>query len=84
MDCRIESDLEASRSVVSIAGRLAGSAVEELRGVRRSIEGTVILDLSNLVSADDEGAKAIRAMLLEGDETRSVSPYVKLLLKDNH
>ncbi len=82
MECRIESKSEASHTVVTISGRLSGHAVEELRRLRRSIEGTVILDLSSLVSASYEGVKAIRALFLEGDETRSASPFVELLLRD--
>ncbi len=82
MECRIESKSEASRTVVTIAGRLAGYAIEELRGVRRSIEGAVTLDLASLVSADEEGVEAIRAMSLEGDEIRNPSPFVQLLLQD--
>ena len=59
MECRIESKSDASRTVVTITGRLSGQVTEELRGVRRSIEGAVILDLAGLVSADDEGVEAI-------------------------
>ena len=46
MECRIEWKWEASRKVVSIAGHLSGSAVEELAEVRRSIDGAVTRDLS--------------------------------------
>ncbi len=83
MECRIESKSEASRTVVAITGRLSGHVVEELRGVRRSIEGAVTLDLASLVSADEEGVEAIRAMSLEGDEIRNPSPFVQLLLQDD-
>ncbi len=82
MECRIESKSEASRTVVAITGRLSGQAIEELRDMRRSIEGAVTLDLASLVSADDEGVEAIRAMSLEGDEIRNASPFVQLLLHD--
>ncbi len=60
MECRIESKSEASRTVVAITGRLSGHVVEELRGVRRSIEGVVTLDLASLVSADEEGFERYR------------------------
>ena len=82
MECRIELQWEAPRAVVTITGHLAGEAIEQLRGVRRSIDGAVTLDVAGLVSADDEGVEAIRAMLLEGDEIRSASPFVQLLLED--
>ena len=83
MECRIEWKREASRKVVSIAGRLSGAAVEELTGVRRSIEGRVTLDLSSLVAADDEGIEAIQTMLLGGDEIQGASPLLQLLLQDD-
>ena len=82
MDCRIESKSEASRTVVRITGRLAGQAIEQLRGLRRAIEGAVILDLAGLVSADEEGVEAIRVMSVDGDEIRNASPFVQLLLQD--
>ncbi len=83
MECRIESKSEASRTVVAITGRLSGQAIEELRGMRRSIEGAVTVDLASLVSADEKGVEAIRAMSLEGDEIRNPSPFVQLLLQDD-
>ncbi len=83
MECRIESKSEASRTVVTITGRLSGQAIEELRELRRSIEGVVILDLSSLSSAADDGVEAIRALSLAGDEIRGASPFVLLLLQDD-
>ncbi len=82
MECRIELTTAAPRAVVTITGRLAGEAIEQLKGVRRSIEGAVTLNLAELVSADDDGLAAIRAMSLEGDEIRNASAYVQLLLHD--
>ncbi len=82
MECRIELKSEAPRAVMTISGRLAGEAIEQLRGVRRSIEGAVTLDLAGLVWADDEGVEAIRAMSPERYEIRNASPFVQLLLQD--
>ena len=82
MECRIEVKSGALRPVVTITGHLAGEVIEQLTGVRRSIEGAVTLDLAGLVSADDEGVEAVRAMSLEGDEIRNASPFVQLLLQD--
>jgi hypothetical protein len=82
MECRIELTSEAPRAVVTITGRLAGEAIEQLRGLRRSIEGAATLDLAGLVSADDEGVEAIRAMSLKGYEIRNASPFVQLLLQN--
>ena len=46
------------------------------------VRDAVIVDLAGLVSADDEGVEAVRAMSLEGDEIRNASPFVQLLLHD--
>ena len=81
MDCRIEMDSEASPAAVTITGRLSGEAIELLKEVRRSIEGAVTLELVGLVSADDKGVEALRAMSLEGDEIRNASRFVQLLLQ---
>ena len=83
MECRIESKSEATRTVMAISGRLSGPAIEEFRELRRSIKGPVTLDLLSLVSADDEGIEAIRAMSRQGDEILSASPFVQLLLEDD-
>ncbi len=83
MECRIESKSEACRTVLTIAGRLSGQVIEEFRGVRRKFEHAVTLDLSSLVSADDEGMEAIRAMSRQGDEIRNASRFVELLLEND-
>ena len=83
MECRIEAKSDGVRTVLTISGRLSAAAVEELGRVRRAIEGAITVDLSSLVSADDDGIEAIRALSLAGDQIRSASPFVQLLLADD-
>ena len=83
MECRIESKSDGLRTVMTISGRLSGASVAELRRVRLATAGSITVDLSSLVSADDDGIAAIRALSLAGDEIRSASPFVELLLADD-
>ncbi len=63
-----------------IAGRLEASSTEDLQEVCRSIEGSLALDLSGLVSADARGLEAIRDFEERGAALRGVSPFIRLLL----
>ena len=65
---------------IRIAGRLTGSAVTHLKGACDPIEGLFVIDLSNLLFSDDEGIKAIRAIMDKGPQVRGASPFVQLLL----
>jgi hypothetical protein len=80
MEVRIEPLVKGSMTVVTIAGRLAASCVPELHKLCRSVEGALALNLSDLVSADDEGLKALRELEEWGAELRGVSPFIRLLL----
>jgi hypothetical protein len=80
MTLRIETTSEGSMTVVSAAGRLAGSAVNELLKICRPIKGGFVLDLTGLRSAGPEGISAIRELHCSGAELRGASPFIRLLL----
>ena len=80
VDIRIESRVEGSVTVVTIAGRLEVSGTRDLQEVCRTIEGSLALDLSGLVSADANGLEAIRELEERGAELREISPFIRLLL----
>ncbi len=82
MEIRIDITSEGSETVVRIAGRLSGVAVAQLRKACDPIEGAFVLDLSNLLFADDAGIDAIGILGEKGAEVRGVSPFVQLLLGD--
>ena len=81
MTVRIESILEGSTTVVSVAGRLSGAGVTELRRTCSSVEGKLVLELGSLRSADPDGIEAIQDLVGDGAELRGESPFIRLLLK---
>lgn len=80
MDIRIDFNFNGSETVVRIAGRLAGAAVTQLKKACDPIEDSLVIDLSNLLFADDGGIKAIRAIVDRGAQVHGASPFVQLLL----
>jgi anti-anti-sigma regulatory factor len=80
MDIRIDFISDRSGTVVRIAGRLAGTAVAQLKKACDPIEDSFVIDLSNLLFADDEGISAIRALADKGAQVHGASPFVQLLL----
>ena len=68
-------------NTVRIDGRLEGEAVTELDRVCREVSGGLVLDLSALLSADEIGLAALRALLAGGATVTGASPYIQLLLK---
>ncbi len=80
MEIRIDITSEGPETVVYIVGRLSGTAVAQLRKACDPIEGAFVLDLSNLLFADDAGIDAIHTIVEEGAEIRGASPFVQLLL----
>ena len=82
MEIRIDITSEGPETVVHIAGRLSGVAVAQLEKACDPIEGGFVLDLSNLLFADDAGIDVIRTLGEKGAEVRGASPFVQLLLDD--
>lgn len=80
MTVRIEITSDDAKTIVSVAGRLTGVAVEELRNACEPIDGAFVLDLSALRSADAPGLDLIRRLGENGAEVRGASPFVQLLL----
>ena len=80
MEIRIDITSEGPETVVYITGRLSGAAVAELRKACDPIEGVFLLDLSNLLLADDVGIDVIRKLCEKGVEVRGASPFIQLLL----
>jgi len=82
MTVRIDTTSENSKTIVSVAGRLAGSGVHELLRTCHSTEGEFVLDVTGLRSADPEGIETIRNLVHEGRKLRGVSPFIRLLLDE--
>jgi hypothetical protein len=82
MTVRIETTSEDSKTIVSVAGRLAGLDVREILTACHSIEGEFVLDVTSLRFADPDGIEAIRELVRMGAKLRGMSPFIRLLLDD--
>jgi hypothetical protein len=80
MDLRLSTNREDEATVVHVDGRLAVHGVSDLQDTIGSAAGLVVLDLSNLLSADDAGVAVLRLLMGRGIKLRGTSPYVSLLL----
>ncbi len=82
MTVRIDTSSEDSKTILSVAGRLAGLGVNEFLRTCNQVEDELVLDLTGLRSADSEGINAIRELVCKAARLRGVSPFIRLLLKD--
>lgn len=80
MEIRIDLTSYGLETVVHVAGRLCGTAVEELKKACDPLEDPFVMDLSNLLFADYAGIESIRAMADKGAQVHKASPFVQLLL----
>ena len=82
MTVRIDTTAGDTSTLVTVAGRLAGSGAHELLKTCRAIDGELVLDLTGLLSADADGIEAIRELVRAGRKLRGASPFIRLLLDD--
>jgi anti-anti-sigma regulatory factor len=80
MDIRIDFISDGSESVVRLSGRLGSTAVAQLKKACDPIEDPFVIDLTNLLFADDKGITAIRAIADKGAQVHGASPFIQLLL----
>jgi hypothetical protein len=83
MTLRVTVVTKERSTIVQIDGRLSAPYVGELDRVLCAVEGPVVLELSNLRSADDTGVATLRLLARQGAELASVSPYMALLLRSD-
>ena len=82
MNIRIDYIYDGPEIVICISGRLTGIAVEQLNKACGPIEEPFLMDLSDLLFADDKGIDAIRAIADKGVQVHGASPFIQLLLDD--
>jgi hypothetical protein len=70
----------ADLTVIRVDGRLAGEGVAELEEACRLAKRPTVLDLANLMAADDAGVLLLRGLVREGLHLLGASPYAALLL----
>ena len=80
MALRVTVATKDDSTTVHVDGRLSARDVSELGRVVRDVEGPVVLDLSNLQSADDTGVATLRTLAGQGAQLVGASPYIALLL----
>ena len=80
MSIRIDYIPHGAKPIVRVAGRLTSMEISELKKVCRTIEPSFVIDLSDLVYADDEGISAISEIIDKGVQVQGASPFVKLLI----
>src|SRR5262245_18136872 len=83
MDLRVTVTARDRSTVVHVDGRLTSRSLGELEQLVRTVDGPVVMDLSNLLSADDAGVAVLRSLAGQGARLVRVSPYVALLLSDD-
>ena len=81
MQLRITKTTAGTVTALRIAGQLKGEGVAELEEACASVDGPVDLDLSQLITADAEGVRALNNLLARGARLVAASLYVELLLK---
>ena len=80
MQIHIDFISSKSENIIHIAGRLSSNAVAQLRKACDQVKDPMVIDVSELLYADEEGINAIRAIADRGSKIRGASPFVQLLL----
>jgi ABC-type transporter Mla MlaB component len=69
--------------VLKVDGQLNASDVTELSRACQSAQGSRVLDLAELQSADCAGLEILRELVSSGAQIKNASPYIELLLKSH-
>lgn len=72
---------EARETILTVDGWLEGDEADELLRVVGSAAAPVVLDLTELRSADERGVTTLLRLEGQGVEIRGVSDYLKLLME---
>ena len=67
-------------TIIRVAGRLAGDAVDVLVGACADMGPILTIDLSEVYYADDAGVRALGKLRARGAALQSPRPYLALLL----
>jgi len=80
MVLRVHEEHLREVTVMHVAGRLEGEVVDELGAACRAAGGSIRLDLTGLLHADEVGLGLLRSLRASGAELTGVSPFVEILL----
>jgi hypothetical protein len=79
---RVSTQKGKARTVVSIDGRLVPADLGEIRRVRRSIRGRVVLKLGGLDACTNDGIAFLQDWLNAGAQLGNATPFLRLVLKN--
>ncbi|MBC8868754.1 MAG: hypothetical protein H8E44_05025 [Planctomycetes bacterium] len=82
MNVRIIRRIDGEQTILRIAGRLQSVDLSILAEEIRTVAGPLLLDLSELVSADKAGIEKLCELAGGRAELRGASGYVQMLLDD--
>lgn len=74
--------MDEARTLLTIAGQLTDLDLRELRRVRNSVQGEVVLDLRGLGTCSDGGVRMLRDWLDSGARLGAATPFLEMLLND--
>jgi hypothetical protein len=74
---------DGPEDIVRLSGRLTEGGVIHLKQACYSIRKHFVLDLSELLFADEAGIKAIQGLKRNGAEYRGASPFIRMLLDNS-
>ena len=78
---RITTQQEESHALVTIDGQLTATDVKEIRRVRDSVRGKVVLKLAGLSLCADEGIRVLRDWLQAGAQLENATPFLRMVLE---
>lgn len=81
MLCRIHITQEPERRTIHVAGRLAGTHVDDLLGLCGQGNGRVRIDLTDMFSIDRAGLHALRLLAGTGIEIVGLAQYLRYELE---
>jgi hypothetical protein len=80
---RITTEPRGEDTLVRIDGQATESDLEEIRRVRKSAKGVVILNLRGLESCVPGGVELLRTWLAAGAQLQDATPFLEMMLKDS-
>jgi hypothetical protein len=80
--CRIHTGRDAGRVTISVAGQLEAAHVADLNRLCSGNSRSVVLDLADVLSADDIAVDALRRLRNEGVSLVGVPRYLQFTLDD--
>jgi anti-anti-sigma regulatory factor len=82
MTFRITSIFGKDETIIRLEGSLDAGGVKDLKKAIREAAGNVLLDLSGLRSANEEGVLALQSSAAEGTKLVGASSYILQLLDE--